>query len=162
VLVATSGDSLGDPDVVDALLALLPLVDLVTPNMPEAARLTGRPPASDVAGLRRLAETLHARGARNVLVKGGHLDGAQASDVLFDGTDFRVFTAARVATRNSHGTGCTLSSAIAAYVARGLPLGDAVASAKDYLTGALRESSALSVGHGHGPVHHFWRLWRGQ
>ncbi len=160
VLVATSGDSLGAPDVVDAMLRrLVPLAGLVTPNAPEAARLTGLPRPRDAEGLGALARALHASGARAVLVKGGHLEGDTSQDALFADGKLRVYSAPRVATRNTHGTGCTLSSAIAAYVAQGLALEDAVGAAKDYLTGALRESAALKVGGGHGPVNHFWKLW---
>ena len=160
VLAATSGDSLGAPDVVDVILrALAPIADLITPNAPEAVRLTGLPAPHDIADLRALAEALHAKGARAVLVKGGHLEGADSHDVLFDGRQHHVFSAPRIATRNTHGTGCTLSSAIAAFVARGMDLAQAVGAAKDYLTSALRESDALNVGRGHGPVNHFWNLW---
>ena len=160
VLVATSGDSLGGPGLVDALLReLTPLADLVTPNIPEAMRLTGMRAPRDDADLEALARALRALGARAVLVKGGHLDGEMARDVLFDGGAARVYVAPRVATRNSHGTGCALSSAIAAFIARGLPLAAAVGAAKDYLTGALRASEELDVGHGHGPVNHFWNVW---
>ncbi len=158
VLAATSGDSLGDAEVASAIARLLlPLVDLVTPNAPEAARLTGLPEASDLDGMRRLGEGLMAMGARAVLVKGGHIPGADAQDLLLDRTGEMVFSAPWIKTHNTHGTGCTLSSAIAAYVAGGSALAEAIGKAKDYLTGALRESGTLSVGAGHGPVHHFWR-----
>jgi hydroxymethylpyrimidine/phosphomethylpyrimidine kinase len=160
VLVATSGDSLGAPDVVDAMQReLFRLADLVTPNVPEAMRLTGLPQPHDAAGLGALAQALHEKGARAVLVKGGHLEGDMSQDVLFADGKHRIFSAPRIATRNTHGTGCTLSSAIAAHVARGLSVEDAIGAAKDYLTGALRESAALKVGGGHGPVNHFWGLW---
>ncbi len=160
VLVATSGDSLGTPDVVAAIRdRLLPLATVVTPNLSEAARLADRPVPRDEDGMRALAERLHALGAPAVLVKGGHLGGPEARDVLFDGTCHRVFWAPRVATRNTHGTGCTLSSAIAAFLAHGETLADAVSAAKDYLTGALARSDELRVGGGHGPVHHFHALW---
>lgn len=161
VLVATSGHSLGAPDVVDAMLSeLMPRVSLVTPNVPEAMRLTDLSEPKDTAGLHALADALAGKGARAVLVKGGHLSGESAEDVLFDGAAHRVFTAPRVNTRNTHGTGCTLSSAIAAFTARGMGLAEAVGAAKDYLTGALRASEALGVGKGHGPVNHFWEAWR--
>ncbi|MDF2114205.1 bifunctional hydroxymethylpyrimidine kinase/phosphomethylpyrimidine kinase [Roseiarcaceae bacterium H3SJ34-1] len=163
VLVATSGDSLGAPDVVDAMKRhLFPLASVVTPNVPEAVRLGGGTAVRDLAGLEALARALHAQGAQAVLVKGGHLGGAFAEDVLFDGAGVQVFKAERVATRNTHGTGCTLSSAIAAYLAQGKSLAEAVALAKDYLTDALRAADELHVGSGkgHGPVHHFHALWR--
>jgi hydroxymethylpyrimidine/phosphomethylpyrimidine kinase len=163
VLVATSGDSLGAPDVVDAMKRhLIPLADIITPNVPEALRLAdGTSEPLNAAGLETLARSLFALGARSVLVKGGHLNGADAPDVLFDGARAHVFRAPRIDTRNTHGTGCTLSSAIAAHLARGFKLADAVAVAKDYLTDALAASEELSVGsgEGHGPVHHFHNLW---
>ncbi len=159
VLVATSGDSLGAPDVVEALLAsLMPLATVITPNLPEAARLAGSAAPVDEAGMRRLAETLHRRGARAVLVKGGHLDGAEALDVLFDGETYYRFKAPRIDTPNTHGTGCTLSSAIAVFLAQGAGLVDAVDAAKSFLSEALARSGRLTVGGGHGPVHHFHAL----
>lgn len=163
VLVATSGDSLGAPDVVDAMKRhLIPIADVITPNVPEAVRLAGtdEEPA-DAAGLEALARTLHGLRARAALVKGGHLSGALAPDVLFDGARVSTFTAPRIDTRNTHGTGCTLSSAIAAWLARGYDLRASVEAAKVYLTGALAASGELSVGSGagHGPVHHFHALW---
>ena len=163
VLVATSGDSLGAPDVVDAMKrSLIPLAAVITPNAPEAMRLAD---IADVprtaADLEALARGLQALNPRAVLVKGGHLSGADAPDVLFDGSNVATFSAPRINTRNTHGTGCTLSSAIAAHLARGLDLKDAVAASKRYLSGALAASGALSVGSGagHGPVHHFHELW---
>jgi hydroxymethylpyrimidine/phosphomethylpyrimidine kinase len=160
VLVATSGDSLGAPGVVEAMRAhLFPLASVITPNLPEAATLAGAPEATDVAGLEKLAALLHAQGARAVLVKGGHLTGAAAEDALFAQGVVSRYAAPRVDTRNTHGTGCTLSSAIAAYLARGFPLEEAIRAAKDYVTEALRAGDRLEVGHGHGPVHHFAKLW---
>ena len=159
VLVATSGDSLGAPDVVDAMrVHLFPLATLLTPNLPEAARLSGLPEPADPSGFAALADRLRADGAAAGLIKGGHLAAGEAVDMLFTAEGARRFAAPRIETRNTHGTGCTLSSAIAARLARGEPLGDAVAGAKAYLTGALRESGALDVGTGagHGPVNHFW------
>ena len=160
VLVATSGDSLGAPDVVDAIRReLMPLADLITPNAPEAARLTGMPEPRDPAGMLALAQALHAKGARAILIKGGHLKGETSQDLLFADGKQRLFSAPRINTPNTHGTGCTLSSAIAAYVAHGMSLEDAVEAAKNYLTRALQRSAALDVGRGHGPVNHFWKLW---
>lgn len=164
VLVATSGDSLGAPDVVDAMKRhLIPLAEVITPNVPEAMRLAdAASEPRDAAGLEELARALHALRPRAALVKGGHLAGEDAPDALFDGARVETFRAPRISTRNTHGTGCTLSSAIAAHLARGRNLRDAVAGAKDFLTGALAASGALSVGSGagHGPVHHFHELWR--
>jgi hydroxymethylpyrimidine kinase/phosphomethylpyrimidine kinase len=160
VLVATSGDSLGAPGVVEAMrLHLFPQATLITPNLPEAATLAGAPDATDIEGLELLAAVLHKQGARAVLVKGGHLSGAMAEDALFADGRVSRFSAPRVATVNTHGTGCTLSSAIAAHLAQGLALDAAIRAAKDYLTEALRAGDRLDVGHGHGPVHHFARFW---
>lgn len=161
VLVATSGDSLGAPDVVDALLAhLAPIARLITPNLAEAARLAGLPVSDEIADMRRAGEALLARGAQAVLIKGGHGTGETAVDLLVTPAGGETFSAPRIATRNTHGTGCTLSSAIAAFLARGLALNEAVARAKAYLTGALASADALSVGRGHGPVNHLHTLWR--
>ncbi len=160
VLVATSGDSLGSPDVVEAMLRhLVPLAAVITPNLPEAARLADRPVAENEDDMRATAAALHGRGARAVLIKGGHFESGDAVDLLSDATGIEVFRAPRLPTRNTHGTGCTLSSAIAAYLARGLTLVDAVGAAKAYVTAAIAGSGALSVGGGHGPVHHFHAAW---
>ena len=159
VLVATSGDSLGAPGIVDAMRRhLLPLATLLTPNGPEAAALTGRGEPLTSTDLEALARRLHDDGCRAVLVKGGHLAGAMAEDVLVDQSGARTFSATRVATRNSHGTGCTLSSAIAAHLAQGFDLAAAIEAAKQYLTGALMHADELSVGGGRGPVNHFWNI----
>jgi hydroxymethylpyrimidine/phosphomethylpyrimidine kinase len=160
VLAATSGDSLGGAEVVEAInRLLLSRVDLVTPNAPEAARLAGLQDANDTEDLRRVARALIDRGAKAVLVKGGHVVGDSATDVLLEGNIDTTFAAPWIKTKNTHGTGCTLSSAIAAYLAKGLPLVEAIRAAKDYLTEALRASDELRVGGGHGPVNHFWNLW---
>jgi len=160
VLVATSGDSLGAPDVVDAMRQyLLPIATVITPNLPEAALLSNLPIPQDEANMKVLADRLCSLGAKCSLVKGGHLNGPEAVDVLFDCSEYHVFRAPRVATNNTHGTGDTLSSATAAYLARGKTLVEAVQAAKHYLTRALAESESLRVGGGHGPVHHFHALW---
>lgn len=160
VLVATSGDSLGTPDVVDAIVShLLPMASVVTPNLAEAARLSGLDAIADEDSMREAAGLIQARGARAVLVKGGHLGGGAAVDLLSEGAEIQFFHAPRVETPNTHGTGCTLSSAIACYLAKGLALADAVDAAKAYLTAAISESASLDVGHGHGPVHHFHAFW---
>jgi hydroxymethylpyrimidine/phosphomethylpyrimidine kinase len=160
VLVATSGDSLGAPDVVEAMrLYLFPIAALITPNVPEAARLSGLPQPKAAGEFGALGAKLIADGASAVLVKGGHLDSTDATDLLIEPAGSRLFSAPRIDTTNTHGTGCTLSSAIAAELAKGLALGEAIAVAKDYLTGALAASDALAVGRGHGPVHHFWNMW---
>ncbi len=157
VMVAKSGDPLLRAEAVEALRRLLlPLATVVTPNLPEAATLLGRP-IQDEDDMRAAARELAALGARAVVIKGGHREGAEAADLLYDGQRFHVFTAPRIDTRNTHGTGCTFASAIAAWLARGVDVPEAVRRAKEYLTEALRH--AYPVGQGHGPVHHFWRWW---
>ena len=152
VMIAKSGAALLDPAAVDALRArLLPLADVVTPNAPEAAALTGQPVTS-LADLRRAAAALVECGARAALVKGGHLSGP-AVDVLWDGRTFTELSAGRIESRHTHGTGCTLSSAIAARLALGDDLAAAVRAAKSYVTRAIAEAPGL--GHGHGPLQHF-------
>lgn len=160
VMVAKSGDPLLEDDAVWALRdLLLPHVDLVTPNVPEAARLLGVTPAADVGEQERQARMLADLGVRRILLKGGHLGGDTSTDVLVgDGPPARL-SAPRIFTDNDHGTGCTLSSAIAALRPQRQDWTTAVRDAKAYLTGALAAADHLDVGHGHGPVHHFWALW---
>lgn len=161
VLVATSGDSLGSPDVVDALRReLFPIATIVTPNVPEAERLSGFPSGGTQEGLHKIARDLAALDAPAVLIKGGHIGGPTADDVLLANGQFQTFSAPRVETDNTHGTGCTLSSAIACYLAKGHKLRDAISAAKTYLTQALQASDAIDVGGGHGPVHHFHAWWK--
>jgi hydroxymethylpyrimidine/phosphomethylpyrimidine kinase len=161
VMVATSGDRLIDDQAVSTLRErLFPLAILVTPNLPEAAALLGEPVATTEAEAAEQARRLLAFGPRAVLVKGGHGTGPESTDLLVDADGLRRFQAARLPTRNTHGTGCTLSSAIAAYLARGLSLDEAVAQAKTYLTNAIAAADRLAIGHGSGPVHHFHALWR--
>ena len=130
----------------------------MTPNIPEAMRFTGHGEPRNLDDLAAMAQAMMGQGARAVLVKGGHMEGAEASDVLFDAQGRHIFTQPRIATTNTHGTGCTLSSAIAAELAKGAALPEAVERAKAYLTQALRSASLLDVGHGHGPVNHLWPL----
>lgn len=156
VMVAKSGDPLLQESAVKTLRErLVPLALVITPNIPEAEVLTGRKIASE-HDMREAAKAIHALGARNVVVKGGHAEGA-ATDYLYDGREFHVFTAERVPTKNTHGTGCTFASAIAARLAKGDDVVTAVSHAKTYLTEAIRRAGA--IGHGHGPVHHFWQCW---
>ncbi|MBV2363195.1 bifunctional hydroxymethylpyrimidine kinase/phosphomethylpyrimidine kinase [Streptomonospora nanhaiensis] len=161
VMVAKSGDRLLAPEAIEAVRTrLVPRVDLITPNLPEAAELLGEEERHDLSSMREQAERLLALGARRVLLKGGHLQGESSTDLLV-APDGRVatFTAERVATRNTHGTGCTLSSAIAALLPRRRDYDDAVRDAKDYLTEALRRADDLDVGRGKGPTHHFHAWW---
>ncbi|MGH6837108.1 MAG: bifunctional hydroxymethylpyrimidine kinase/phosphomethylpyrimidine kinase [Methylocella sp.] len=161
VLTATSGDALSAADLSKAIVQhLFPLATLVTPNFSEAACLSNHAIREEREGMRRAAARLHARGAKAVLVKGGHLSGATSDDLFFDGASYRLFSGPRVVTRNTHGTGCTLSSAIAAFCAQGFELGEAIGAAKAYLTRALAAADQLSAGHGPGPVNHFHEFWR--
>jgi hydroxymethylpyrimidine/phosphomethylpyrimidine kinase len=160
VMVATSGDRLLAQDAVAALRdILIPRALLITPNLPEAAVLLDDDIAQDEAAMRRQGEALLARGAQRVLMKGGHGIGAAAVDLLVTPEGVERLEAARIETRNTHGTGCTLSSAIAAGLAKGLDLAEAVRQAKAYLTAALAAADRLQIGRGHGPVHHFHAVW---
>lgn len=151
VMVASSGDILMDPDALGVLKnRLIPLATLMTPNIPEAEKLR----RVAVLDMEIAAEKLLELGARAVLLKGGHLKGDVMRDVLADSTGVQVFEAPRVDTENTHGTGCTLSSAIAAYLGMGHDLADACERAKRYLTNALQYADVLDVGYGHGPVNH--------
>ena len=157
VMVATSGNLLLNPDAVDTLKArMLPLADLLTPNTYEAEALAGFPVVT-LDDARRAAETILSMGPKAVLVKGGHLEGeVDAVDVLIDSEGETLFRAEWIETNNTHGTGCTYASAMAANLAKGHQLRDAIERAKAYLTEAIRHS--LAIGHGHGPTHHFWFL----
>ncbi|HUL87959.1 MAG TPA: bifunctional hydroxymethylpyrimidine kinase/phosphomethylpyrimidine kinase [Pseudolabrys sp.] len=161
VMIATSGDRLLESDAVEALRQLLiPRAMVVTPNLAEAAALSGTSPARNEQEMEIQARELLALGAPNVLIKGGHGHGEESVDLLIGQGNVLRLTATRVNTKNTHGTGCTLSSAIAAGLARGLDLGAAVQDAKIYVTGAIAVADTLKVGHGQGPVHHFHRIWR--
>ena len=160
VMIAASGAALLVPEAVETLRReLVPKALLVTPNLPEAAALLGEDVAQTDPAVLGQAERIRGLGPRAVLIKGGHADGAESVDVLLDGEGFARFASARVATRNTHGTGCTLSSAVAAGLAKGLSLREAIASAKRYVSAAIAASDTLRIGHGHGPVHHFHGLW---
>lgn len=160
VMVATSGDPLLRPEAIASLREeLLPLALIATPNLPEAALLTGRAIAMDEAEMAHQAEIILKAGARSVLIKGGHGHGPEATDIFFDGGEPVRLTAPRIETTNDHGTGCTLSAAIVAGLARGLPLVDAVVAAKDYLHAAIVAAADLKIGQGRGPVHHFHHWW---
>ncbi len=160
VMVATSGDRLLAREAVDALRRLLiPRARVITPNLPEAAALLDAPLAKDEDEMRAQAQRLLALGAAAVLIKGGHGSGAESVDLLADKNGVVRLAVARIATRNTHGTGCTLSSAIAAELAKGRALADAVRTAKAYVTAAIGAADRLAVGQGHGPVHHFHQWW---
>lgn len=154
VMIAKSGDRLLREDAVRALRErLVPLADVLTPNVPEAEVLVGRSLVSD-DDMRGAAREIVGLGAKAVVMKGGHREGDAVVDLLFDGDELYEFSADRINTTSTHGTGCTFASAITAFLARGEPLPDAVGHAKEYLTEAIRR--AQPIGHGHGPVNHFW------
>jgi hydroxymethylpyrimidine/phosphomethylpyrimidine kinase len=175
VMVASTGARLIADDAIAALReTLIPRARVITPNLPEAAALLDCAVAASEAEMQAQAERLLALGPRAVLIKGGHGGGAESVDLLVEAPTLDPspasgggksggvtrFAAPRIATRNTHGTGCTLSSAIAAGLAKGLPLAEAVRTAKDYVTAAIAAADTLAVGHGHGPVHHFHQWWR--
>ncbi len=160
VMLAKSGDPLLAPEAVASIRReLLPLVSIITPNLPEAAALLACAPAEDEAQMHEQGRALLAMGCRAVLMKGGHLSESESPDWLFTAEGEQRFTAPRVATRHTHGTGCTLSAALAALRPRHADWAATVAAAKDYLQQALKQADTLEVGHGIGPVHHFHAWW---
>jgi hydroxymethylpyrimidine/phosphomethylpyrimidine kinase len=160
VMVAASGDRLLVPEAIDVMRRLLiPRALVLTPNLPEAAALLDAPPAQNEAEMRGQAERLLALGPKAVLIKGGHADGAESVDLLVEPTAFVRLAAERIATDNTHGTGCTLSSAIAAGLAKDLDLAEAVRQAKAYVTASIAASDRLAIGSGRGPVHHLHAWW---
>jgi hydroxymethylpyrimidine/phosphomethylpyrimidine kinase len=160
VMVAKGGDRLLSPEAVAILIErLLPLTDVLTPNLPEAAALLDSAEPSDRATMAAIAERLRDLGPRNVLLKGGHLDGGDSPDYLATASAGHWLEGARTATRNTHGTGCTLSSALAAQLALTGDALEAARRAKAYVAGAIAHADALDVGTGHGPTHHFHALW---
>lgn len=160
VMVATSGDALIRQDAVALVIErLFPRAALITPNLAEAGFLTGLAPATDLAEMEAQGRALLARGARAVLMKGGHSEGDEAADLLITPQGRRSFSAPRIATINTHGTGCSLSAAIAAHLARGFALEEAIAASKTWLTAALAAARDQRLGAGAGPVQHFHALW---
>ncbi len=152
VMIATSGDALLSDDAVHALKnRMLPRAFIVTPNLPEAEVLSGAK-ITDTNSAQRAARIIHDRGAANVLIKGGHANGPEVIDLLFDGRAFREFRSARLETRNTHGTGCTLSAAIAAHLALGLAIEEAVSNGLEFVHQAIL--TGFSLGKGHGPLNH--------
>jgi hydroxymethylpyrimidine/phosphomethylpyrimidine kinase len=157
VMIAASGDRLLAPDAIDVLKrVLIPHALVLTPNLPEAAALLDAPIATTESDMWEQGERLLALGPRAVLVKGGHADGAESVDLLIEPAAFTRLAADRIATENTHGTGCT---AIAAGLAKGLVLAEAVRVAKIYVTDALAAANRIKIGAGHGPVHHFQAWW---
>ena len=156
VMVATSGDRLLAAEAIDALRTkLFPLASLITPNMPEAAALLNEPIAASEAAIESQGKRLLAMGCPAVLIKGGHGQGAESIDYLVSGRGTIALAAPRIATQNTHGTGCSLSSAIAAGLAKGADMETAVRQAKAWVSAAIAAADRLGVGHGHGPIHHF-------
>lgn len=161
VMMAKGGSPLLAPEAIDAVTyRLMPVASLVTPNLPEAAALLHEEVATTRDGMADQAERLRQLGPKSVLVKGGHLETSESPDVLADETGLSWFEGQRQPTRNTHGTGCTLASAIAAELAKGATPAAAVLAAKTYLAGAIAAADTLSVGSGHGPVQHFHDLWK--
>ena len=158
VMVATSGDVLVNKETIAEMKrCLLPMADIVTPNIPEAEILVDDQISKhDLEGF---AKRLLKTEARAVVLKGGHLGGKDSNDIYVDHNQTVVLDAARIETKNTHGTGCTFSAAIAAYLARGLPEAQAAQAAKKYMTSALKHADRLDVGKGAGPVHHFFAHW---
>jgi hydroxymethylpyrimidine/phosphomethylpyrimidine kinase len=160
VMVATSGDRLLSADTVASLRTnLIPRAALITPNLPEAAALLDEPVASDQAAIAGQGKRLLAIGCPAVLIKGGHGEGAESIDYLFSAAGTIALAAPRILTSHTHGTGCSLSSAIAAGLAKGDAMETAVRNAKAFISAAIAAADRLDVGHGHGPVHHFHRLY---
>jgi hydroxymethylpyrimidine/phosphomethylpyrimidine kinase len=156
VMVATSGDRLLAAEAVEALRTkLIPLASLITPNLPEAAALLDEAVASTEAAVESQGRRLLAMGCQAVLIKGGHGHGAESIDYLVSGNGTLALAAPRIATKNTHGTGCSLSSAVAAGLAKGEDMESAVRHAKTWISAAIAAADRLGVGHGHGPIHHF-------
>lgn len=160
VMVATSGDRLLAAEAVEALRAkLMRLASVITPNLPEAAALLDEPIARSETEIESQGRRLLGLGCRAVLIKGGHGEGTESVDCLVSAGNTIALAAPRVATRNTHGTGCSLSSAVAAGLARGEDLDTAVRNAKSWISAAIAAADRFSVGHGHGPIHHFHKFY---
>ena len=160
VMVATSGDRLLATEAVDALRTkLIPLASVITPNLPEAADLLDEGVAADEAAVEKQGRRLLALGCKTVLIKGGHGEGAESIDYLVNSSGVVALAAPRVATKNTHGTGCSLSSAIAAGLAKGEDMETAVRKAKAWVSAAIAAADRFSVGRGHGPIHHFHKFY---
>ena len=157
VMYAKNGCPLMEETAVDSLVAcIIPLADVLTPNIPEAEKISGLS-ISSVSDMEAAAVKIFEMGCKGIVIKGGHKDGS-ALDVLYDGTGFTHFETERIETKNTHGTGCTFSSAVASQLALGLSVKEAVSKAKEYVTTAIRHS--LEIGKGNGPTHHFYELYK--
>jgi hydroxymethylpyrimidine/phosphomethylpyrimidine kinase len=161
VMVAQSGDKLLQDDAIEAIKThLMPIADVVTPNIPEAAVFCGMQ-LTQWSDIENAAETLAKYGSRSILIKGGHGDERKSTDLLFLAGENRFVSleADRIETRNNHGTGCTLSSAITSYMAKGNDIEKSVQMAKEFMNHAIAAGAHYKIGHGHGPVHHFFQWW---
>ena len=160
VMVATSGDRLLAAEAIEALRTkLIPRASLITPNLPEAAAVLDEPVATNEADVERQGRRLLALGCKAVLIKGGHGQGSESIDYLIDAERTIALAAPRIATKNTHGTGCSLSSAIAAGLAKGDEMETAVRNAKAWISAAIAAADKFTVGHGHGPIHHFHKFY---
>lgn len=159
VMIAKGGMALMAEDALDTLKSrIIPLSFLLTPNVPEAETITGIK-IQNIEDMKKAAVEIFKMGAENVLIKGGHMEG-DAADILYDGKEFHTFVQERINTKNTHGTGCTISSAITACLANGMNIAEAVKSAKAFVTEAIRYADNLEVGKGHGPTNHFWEFYK--
>ena len=161
VMVATSGDRLIESDAIKSIIdQLFPIAKIITPNLAEAATLLDETIAETEEEMIKQGHALISLGAQCVLMKGGHGNGTESVDLFISTKEVIRFSATRINTKNTHGTGCTLSSAITAGLSKGLPMEQAIQNAKTYITGALKSSNELKIGHGSGPVHHFYDQWK--
>ncbi|MDR3290194.1 MAG: bifunctional hydroxymethylpyrimidine kinase/phosphomethylpyrimidine kinase [Rickettsiales bacterium] len=156
VMYAKGGSALMGEDCINTLIKkIIPFATLLTPNIPEAEKISGKK-IDDIKTMEEVAKIIHEMGCKNVLMKGGHLKD-DATDILYDGNEFYYYKQEKINTKNTHGTGCTLSSAIASYLALEFPINVAVTKSKEYITGAIKNS--LPIGKGYGPTNHFWRWY---
>lgn len=162
VMVATSGDKLIQDEAIQAIREkLIPLTTIVTPNLPEATELTDNHQVIKNSSLEEMAQTIHNLGAKYVLIKGGHLENdTQSTDIFYDGKSHHYLYSPRIQTKNTHGTGCTLSSAVASFLAHGQTPEQATKNAKDYISHAILHGKDYQIGQGHGAVHHFYKFWK--
>lgn len=160
VMISSSGKPLIETTAIEALkTTLFPISTLITPNIPEAAALLNSPQAENKFAMHQTIKALTTFGAQSILLKGGHLIGDQCTDLLLDNGNIHEFSQTKIPTNNTHGTGCTLSSAISAYLALGYSMLDAVSKANIYLNNTIQHADNLKVGKGSGPVHHFYNRW---
>lgn len=162
VMIATSGDKLLQDEAIETLkYELIPIARVITPNIPEAEILLGKKIRSQDE-LAPMAKELSLNGNVSVLLKAGHLTGHEVVDIFYNAEDGHILElrSKRISTKNTHGTGCTLSSAIASFLALGLPLTDAIKNAKEYIDRAIINGAGYTLGEGHGPVHHFYKYWK--